>query len=113
MLKELGVRAVATVVMRYIRATHPRMTRSEIMELTKDDVESEQEELGPDLFEEVREEGRLEGSAKVLLALARRRFGSLTPEVEEQISRADEARLEVLTLRVLDAATLEEFLREP
>jgi hypothetical protein len=60
---------------------------------------------------EGRMEGRLEGEAALLLRLLERRFGALPAGVRDRIATADAAALEAWSLRVLDAATLDDVLR--
>jgi hypothetical protein len=59
---------------------------------------------------EGRLEGRLEGEAALLLRLLARRFGALPDWTTDRVRAADSVMLEEWSLRVLDAATLEEVL---
>jgi hypothetical protein len=61
---------------------------------------------------EGRLEGRLEGEAAFLLRLLARRFGTLPDWATDRIRAADSVTLEEWSLRVLDAATLEEVLTD-
>jgi len=66
--------------------------------------------------EEGRKEGRKEGvqqgEALILERLMRKRFGDLSPQVEERLARARKEELELWADRVLDARTLEEVFGE-
>jgi len=56
-----------------------------------------------------REEGRQEGEATVLLRLLQRKFGSLGPEIQERVRRADAGQLLEWADRFVTAATVEEI----
>ena len=58
--------------------------------------------------EEGRRKGRREGEADLLLRQLARRFGPLSPAVEERVRRADAERLLAWGERFVDAADLEE-----
>ena len=53
-------------------------------------------------------QGRVDGERVVLERLLRRRFGSLSPEVEERMAEASAADLETWADKVLDADALED-----
>jgi len=61
---------------------------------------------------EIREDGRQEGEAQVVLRLLRLKFGLLKPEIEDRVRSADSERLLVWAERVLTAGTLEDVLRD-
>ena len=59
-------------------------------------------------LQEGRQEGRQEGERLVLERLLQRRFGLLTPEINEKLSEASSVDLENWAENVLDAETLED-----
>jgi len=61
---------------------------------------------------EIREEGRQEGEARVVLRQLRLKFGPLDPEIEERVHSADADRLLVWSERILTAASLEDVLQD-
>jgi hypothetical protein len=78
-------------------------------------------ELGPDAEEQMetpwtrmkkdlREEGRAEGRAEVILRLLTKRFGPLPGSAVAQVRRASAPQLDAWAERILEAATLEEAL---
>lgn len=77
------------------------------------------EELGTMLAEridswnrQIREEGRQEGEARMLLQLLRVKFGPLAPEIEERVRSADADRLLEWSERVLIAERLQDVFRD-
>ena len=58
-----------------------------------------------------RQEGRREGEAVLLTRLLERRFGGLPAKVTDLIASADTPTLEAWSLRLFDAATLDDILR--
>ncbi len=60
---------------------------------------------------EIREEGRQEGEARLLLRLLRLKFGPLEPEIEERVASADTDRLLEWGERVLTAESLQDVFR--
>jgi len=63
--------------------------------------------------EEGREEGRQAGEAALLLRLLERRFGALSEWATARVRAADIAVLEGWSLRILDAASLDDVLGPP
>lgn len=61
---------------------------------------------------EIREEGRQEGEARLLLRQLRLRFGPLEPGIEERVRSADADRLLDWGERVLTAETLQNVFRD-
>ncbi len=59
-----------------------------------------------------REEGRFEASVAILRQMLTKRFGALSDAVGARIARADAARLERWTLRVLDAEGIEQVFAD-
>ena len=59
--------------------------------------------------EEGREEGREQGQLHLLRRLIERKFGSLPKWLEEKLSQSSAQEIEAVSLRVLDAATLEDL----
>jgi predicted transposase YdaD len=60
----------------------------------------------------VRQEGRQEGEATLLLRQLRRRFGQLPNWVSDKVNTADMELLEILSDRILDARSLEEVFSD-
>jgi predicted transposase YdaD len=60
---------------------------------------------------EGRQEGILKGESALLIRLLERRFGALPGWARDRIASADIADLEEWSLRVLDAASLDEVFR--
>jgi len=61
---------------------------------------------------EIREEGRQEGEARVVLRLLRLKFGPLEPEIEERVCSAEADRLLGWSERVLTAESLQDIFRD-
>lgn len=61
---------------------------------------------------EIREEGRQEGEARVLLRQLRLKFGPLDSETEERVRSADADRLLVWSERILTAESLQDVFRD-
>jgi hypothetical protein len=61
---------------------------------------------------EIREEGRQEGEARVLLRLLRLKFGPLSPEIEERVRSTDADRLLEWSERVLTVEHLKDVFRD-
>jgi hypothetical protein len=59
-----------------------------------------------DVLDELKREGRVEGGARMLLALLTARFGAVPAEARERIFAATEPMLRRWSLRVLTAPTL-------
>jgi hypothetical protein len=60
---------------------------------------------------ELRQEGRQEGEAALLLRMLDRKFGPIADGVHERIAAADQAQLEAWGLRLLEASSIEELFR--
>ncbi|MBF0627032.1 MAG: DUF4351 domain-containing protein [Magnetococcales bacterium] len=60
----------------------------------------------------IREEGREEGEAKIILRQLTRRFGPLPAIIQEKIAQADSTSLERWGDRLLDAGSLEEVFAD-
>jgi predicted transposase YdaD len=56
-------------------------------------------------------EGKLEGELKVLRRLIEKRFGAMPGWVEERLADQSAADLEELSVRVLDAQSIEDLLQ--
>jgi predicted transposase/invertase (TIGR01784 family) len=80
--------------------------------LTLEDLETMLAESIDRWNREIREEGRQEGEAQVVLRLLRLKFGLLKPEIEDRVRSADSERLLVWAERVLTAGTLEDVLQD-
>ena len=61
---------------------------------------------------EIREEGRQEGEARVLLRQLRLKFGPLAPELEARVRSTDAERLLECSERVLTAERLQDVFRD-
>ena len=61
---------------------------------------------------EIREEGRQEGEARVVLRQLRLKFGPLDPEIEERVRSADADRLLEWGERILTAESLQGVFRD-
>ncbi len=72
----------------------------------KEEGREEGREIGR---QEGREIGRQEGEVAVLLRMLRRKYGSLSPEVEDRIRKADAQQLLDWADRFVTADTLEEI----
>jgi len=59
----------------------------------------------------VRREGRAEGELAILRRQLQKRFGPIPKRVEQRLARKSTAELEDLSVRLLDAKSLEELLR--
>jgi hypothetical protein len=69
--------------------------------------------LGPILrrgLAEGRELGREEGERRVVLGMVRRRFGDLAPKVAARFEAMNSEQLEEISLRLFDAASIEDLL---
>lgn len=60
-----------------------------------------------------RREGKLEGERTLLKRLLTQRFGALAPAAVAHLEAATLSELEVMSLRVLTAATVEDVLGQP
>ena len=61
---------------------------------------------------EIREEGRQEGEARLVLRLLRLKFGPLETELEDRVRSADADRLLEWGERVLTAKSLQEVFQD-
>jgi len=66
--------------------------------------------MGKTIADQLREEGELVGRRKVLLHQVRKRFGDVSPTVEERIRRADIDTLDRWAERILTVTTIDELL---
>jgi hypothetical protein len=106
--------AALDVLMRYLAATHRKMSREKVGEL----LEAALGPKGPkmtmtwidELEEKNRREGKLEGARGMLLQQIAARFGAVPTRVEARIRRADEAALRRWSIRVLTATTAAEVV---
>lgn len=62
-------------------------------------------------IEKGRQEGRQEGEAAMLMRLLERRFGDLPDWARDRVRSADCAMLETWSVRLLEAASVEDVLR--
>jgi len=63
-------------------------------------------------FGEGKLEGKAEGSSSIFILLLEKRFGKIPPDILSQMEQADAAQIEAWSLRLLDAATLEEVFKD-
>lgn len=128
-LDEVAATSEASValaaLMRYLGATHPAMPASTLRKIVMEALGPEAQEVMVDIFEDIRDrgqregrqrglqEGQHEGRVKALTELLLRRYGSLPRGAKARLRDADEATLSRWTLRVLDAARLEDVFEEP
>jgi len=61
---------------------------------------------------EGRVEGKFEGSVGIFILLLEKRFGKIPPDILEKIEQVDAAQIEVWSLRLLDARTLDEIFKD-
>ena len=61
--------------------------------------------------QEGRKEGRQEGELTILLRLIKKRFGSVPKWAEERLAKLSAKELEALSVRVLDAKSIESLLK--
>ncbi len=62
-------------------------------------------------WQEGRQEGRQEGELTVLRRLVEKRFGAIPGWAEEKLASRSTAELEEMSVRVLDAGSVEEILK--
>ncbi len=84
----------------------------EVAELTLEEVDTMLAERIDRWNRELREEGRQEGEAQVVLRQLRLKFGPLEPEIEERVRSADADRLLEWSERVLTAQSLQDVFRD-
>jgi hypothetical protein len=94
----------------------PRLRRSEEEKVsaarTLEEVETMLAESIDRWHREIREEGRQEGEARLVLRQLRLKFGSLAPEIEDRVRTADADRLLEWGERVLQVGRLEDVFGE-
>jgi hypothetical protein len=106
------------MVFRYILMVNERFGSEELVGLLLRTVGEEGKEEMASVAEQLIEQGRqqgeqnglLRGQRKVLVCLLRARFGELSESVVEHVNRADMAKLDLWTERVLSAPTLADVL---
>ncbi|HRI65429.1 MAG TPA: DUF4351 domain-containing protein, partial [Polyangium sp.] len=103
---------VFTMVVRYLERVGDVPKAETVMALQKILKFSPAEEIIY-IEEFLRQEGRLEERTLVLSTLLTQRFGPLSPTVTKRLQAATRAELEAMTLRILDAKTLDEVLDKP
>lgn len=112
--------AALEVLLRYLAATHHRLHVDKISELLESAAGPEAREAIVTFLDEIelrghkkgREEGLVEGSARMLVAQLRARFGAVPPAMRAKVKAADEATLARWAVQVLTAASIEEALAE-
>jgi predicted transposase YdaD len=81
-------------------------------ELTLEEIETMLADSIDRWNREIREEGRQEGEARILLRQLRLKFGPLEPEVEQRVRSADADRLLGWSERILTAENLQDIFRD-
>jgi hypothetical protein len=82
------------------------------VDLTLEEIETMLAESIDRWNREIREEGRQEGKAEVVLRLLRLKFGPLEPEVETRVRSADAGRVLEWGDRILTAESLQDVFRD-
>jgi hypothetical protein len=98
------------VLLRYLSFTHERLGSKSIGNLLKSTAERRQEEVIMDVLDELKQEGRAEGRAEILLKQLSARFGRVPAEVEARILAAKKPALDRWAIRVLTAPSLQAVL---
>jgi hypothetical protein len=93
-------------VLRYLVATHPKLSAAKIAKMLETTARKGQKEVTMDVLDELKREGRVEGWARMLLALLTARFGTVPADARERILAATEPMLTRWSLRVLTEPTL-------
>ncbi len=111
MLAQPNATDALVAIVRYLRVTQPTLDPFEMTKLLKNSVGPEEKAMVVDVLDvfkvKGREEGRVEGQAKMLLALLKARFGAVPAEVKARILNAKEPALKRWSLRVLDAPNVD------
>ncbi|WP_081426294.1 Rpn family recombination-promoting nuclease/putative transposase [Sorangium cellulosum] len=110
--------AALEALLRYLLATHERLSVQEIGGILEKAVGPRAQEAIVTELDEIerrgraqgRVQGRVQGRAQTLLEVLTARFGSVPAEVSARILAADEATLVTCTTRVLTAPTPQEVL---
>jgi hypothetical protein len=96
-----------------VKVVLPRLSGEEAFEtLNLEEIETVLLENIDRWNHELREEGRQEAAAQMLLQLLRLKFGPLAPETEERVRSTDAARLLEWSERVLTAEHLHEVFKD-
>jgi len=111
-----GLQALAPV-MRYILEVNEHVAPETLKALLERDIGPEAKDIvvtaGQQLIEQGRKEGRQQGFQEVLLRLLRQRFGAqVDTQVEQRIMMAPVEQIEIWSMRVLSAATLNELFAD-
>ena len=108
--RSLRLSSLLIAVLRYLVATHPKLSAAKITKMLETTARKGQKEVTMDVLDELkregRAEGRVEGAARMLLALLTARFGAVPADARERILAATEPMLTRWSLRVLTAPTL-------
>ncbi len=112
--------AAIAAILRYLGATHPEMPPEKIRKVVENAAGEQAREAIVTFLDQIEEKGRLEGEKRgrqkgrqegrrnALLELLAGRFGEVSKEGKQRVLEADEETLRRWTLRVLDAASIEE-----
>ncbi len=111
-----GLQALAPV-MRYILEVNEHVAPETLKALLERDIGPEAKDIvvtaGQQLIEQGRKEGRQQGFQEVLLRQLRLRFGAqVDTQVEQRIMVAPVEQIEIWSMRVLSAATLNELFAD-
>jgi len=88
------------------------LSREEAATLTLEELETMLAESIDRWNREIREEGRQEGEARMVLRLLRFKFGPLESEIEDRVRSADADRLLEWGERVLTAKSLQDVFKD-
>jgi hypothetical protein len=108
--------AALEVLLRYLVATHARLSMQKVGEVLEKAAGPEAREAIVTVLDEIEQRGerrgRAQGRAQMLLELLSARFGSVPAEVSAQVMAAGKVALSRWAIRVLTASTLEEVFGE-
>ncbi|MDI1444430.1 Rpn family recombination-promoting nuclease/putative transposase [Polyangium sp. 6x1] len=120
--------AALGVLLRYLAATHERISAEKVGEILESATGSKAREVIMTWLDEIEErgrvegrvegrlegrvEGRMEGQARLLRRLLTVRFGALPASARARIAKADEATLSRWGVRLLTAETLDDVFGE-
>jgi hypothetical protein len=106
--------AALEALLRYLVATHERLSVQKVGRILEKAAGPQAQEVIVTVLDEIedrgRAQGRTEGRARTLLELLEGRFGAVPAKVSARILAADEATLRTWTGRLLSASTLNDVL---
>ena len=110
MLRAPNGLAALEALLRYLVATHERLSVQKVSRIMERSADPQAQEVIVTMLDEIERKGRTEGRARTLLELLEGRFGAVPAKVSAQILAADEATLRTWTGRLLSASTLNDVL---